>query len=61
MGGLSEEELKYRDYFETDIQLNPENEQLEEKIDELKVLSQEEYRLDNYDFQENYTFNPEDD
>jgi hypothetical protein len=27
----------------------------------MKVLSQPEYQLDNYDFQENYTYNPEDD
>ncbi len=50
LGGLSEEEIKYRDYFETDLEKMPENDILQEKIDDFKVLSQEEYKLENYDF-----------
>lgn len=50
VGGLTEEELKYRDYYETDLEKNPENEVLQEKIDEIKVLTKDEYKLDNYDF-----------
>lgn len=34
-GGLTEEEQMYRDYFETDLELDPEDAHIEEKIDEL--------------------------
>lgn len=60
-GELSEEEQKYRDYYETDLEKYPENEQFEEKLDEKEILSRKEYRLENFDFQEMYTNNPEDD
>jgi hypothetical protein len=60
-GGLTEEEAQYRDYFETDLEKFPENEELEEKLDETEILSSPEYKLDRYDFQELYTKNPEDD
>eukprot|EP01017_Pseudomicrothorax_dubius_P041046 TRINITY_DN6531_c0_g1_i1.p1 TRINITY_DN6531_c0_g1~~TRINITY_DN6531_c0_g1_i1.p1 ORF type:complete len:592 (+),score=196.83 TRINITY_DN6531_c0_g1_i1:313-2088(+) len=53
-GGLTEEELKYRDYFETDLELYPENEQFDSKRDFDELLSTNEYRLDQYDFQESY-------
>ena len=32
-GGLTEDEQKYRDYFETDLQKYPDNEAIEEKLD----------------------------
>ncbi len=60
-GDLTEEEQKYRDYFETDLEMNPENEQIQEKIDEMKLLVEPEYQLDRYDFQETYTITPEED
>merc|ERR1712147_514226 len=34
-GNLTEEEQMYRDYFETDVEMDPENEYLEDKLDEL--------------------------
>jgi hypothetical protein len=33
-GGLTEEEQKYRDYFETDLEKYPEDEKVEELLDE---------------------------
>lgn len=36
-GSLTEEEQKYRDYFETDIENDPEDEFVEELRDEVKI------------------------
>lgn len=33
LGGLTEEEQRYRDYYQTDLELEPENEAKEELID----------------------------
>jgi len=33
-GGLTEEEQQYRDYFETELEIDPEDEYVEEKLDE---------------------------
>lgn len=60
-GGLTEEEQQYRDYYESDLEKYPENEKHEEKLDEKSILSRNDYRLENFDFQELYTNNPEDD
>jgi ssDNA-binding Zn-finger/Zn-ribbon topoisomerase 1 len=54
-GGLTEEEQKYRDYFETDLELRPEDEALETQFDVDRILTSSEYKLDKYDFQERYT------
>jgi len=60
-GGLTEEEQKYRDYFETDIENYPEDEEIESKLDENEIFASGDYNLDKYDFQELYTRQPEDD
>ena len=60
-GCLTEEEQKYRDYFETDLQQNREDERLEEFLDRQELLSDEKYSLRHFDFQEGYTNAPEDD
>lgn len=60
-GGMTEEEMKYRDYYQTDLEKNPEDEEVERRLDSNDVLSREEYRLDKYDFQEMYTRTPEED
>jgi hypothetical protein len=60
-GGLTEEEQKYRDYFETDIEAYPEDEEIESKLDENEIFARGDYNLDKYDFQELYTRQPEDD
>lgn len=39
-GGLTEEEQMYRDYFETDLEMDPEDDVIEEQIDE-KALAAE--------------------
>jgi len=38
----------------------PEDEKIEELLDEQEILSRSDYKLSNYDFQEIYTVNPED-
>lgn len=58
-GGMTEEEAKYKDYFETDLEANPDNEMLEEWETEQRVASQDHMRLEKWDFQETYTHNPE--
>jgi len=60
-GGLTEEEQKYRDYFETDLENYPEDEEIESKLDENEIFASGDYDLDKYDFQELYTRQPEDD
>lgn len=60
-GSLSEEEQRYRDYFETDLEHNKEDERLEEFLDRQELLSDERYSLKHFDFQESYTGAPEDD
>jgi len=36
-GGLTEEEQQYRDYFETDLENDPEDQYVEDKFDELEI------------------------
>jgi len=60
-GGLTEEEQKYKDYFETDLENYPEDEGIEQKLDEKEILLSGDYDLKKYDFQESYARNPEDD
>jgi hypothetical protein len=36
-GGLTEEEAQYRDYFQTDLEMDPENEYVDEKFDDLHL------------------------
>jgi hypothetical protein len=49
-GGLTEEEQMYRDYFETDLEQDPENEILEELQDEVSIASTGEFTFDKYNF-----------
>lgn len=60
-GGLSEEELMYKDYFETDIEANGENEAFELNVDEEVIRSLPEYRFENYRFSAAYSGAPTDD
>jgi len=60
-GGLSEEEQRYRDYFETDLENQPEDEEIESQLDANEILARDDYKLDRYDFVEAYTRNPEED
>ena len=50
-GDPTEEEQKYRDYFETDLEMNPEYEQIQYKMNEMKLLVRPEYQLNRYDIQ----------
>lgn len=50
-GTLSEEEQRYRDYFETDLEQNREDELLEEFLDRQELLTDPKYNLKNFDFQ----------
>lgn len=49
-GGLSEEEQMYRDYFQTDIEQDPEDEVVEEFMDEVHLADQGEFAFDKYEF-----------
>jgi len=37
-GGMTEEEQKYRDYFETDLEKNPDDEEMETRWDSNDIL-----------------------
>lgn len=60
-GSLTEEEQKYRDYYETELEAYPEDENIEQLLDHQEVLLSGNYNKNLYDFQEGYTKNPEDD
>lgn len=60
-GALTEEEMMYRDYFETDLDKDQQNDELDLLIDEQQILQEGEYNFDHYDFQEMYTHTPEED
>ena len=49
-GGLTEEEQMYRDYFQTDLEDNPENEKFEELQDEVDIANTGQFTFDKYDF-----------
>ena len=51
-GSLTEEEQMYRDYFESDIEEDPEDEKMEELNDEFALASSGEFRHKNFDFVE---------
>lgn len=58
-GGMTEKEARYRDYFETDLEVNPENELAEEFFTKNQISDDKYLELERYDFQEMYTTNPE--
>jgi hypothetical protein len=49
-GNLTEEEQQYRDYFETDMELDPEDDVIEEKMDEIQLAGQGYMNPELYDF-----------
>lgn len=49
-GGLTEEEQMYRDYFQTDIENDPEDDKADAIKDEIDIASQGEFKFSNYDF-----------
>lgn len=49
-GGLTEEEQMYRDYFETDLELDPEDEFVEDFMDEREIADQGQLNPKMYDF-----------
>ena len=53
-GGLTEEEQMYRDYYETDVEENPElyNERFMEMQDELEMASTGDFKHNRFDFRE---------
>ncbi len=51
-GTLTEEEQMYRDYFETDLEENPDDEADHERTDMLALGQDPDMNFDNYDFQE---------
>ncbi len=44
-GDLTEEEQMYRDYFETDLEQEPEDDLLQEKLDEFEILTSGDFDL----------------
>jgi len=51
-GNLTEEEQQYRDYFETDIEEDPEEERIDEILDEQRIAATGEFDPKLYDFLE---------
>lgn len=51
-GGLTEEEQMYRDYFETDLEQDPEDEMVSELLDKQALAETGEFNFKKYDFVE---------
>lgn len=49
-GNLTEQEQQYRDYFETEIEDDPEDDWIDEKLDEIHIASQGQFDPALYDF-----------
>lgn len=49
-GNLTEEEQQYRDYFETDLEADPEDDWIDEKLDEMHIANQGQFNPALYDF-----------
>jgi len=49
-GNLTEEEQQYRDYFETELEVDPEDDWIDEKLDEIHIASQGQFDPALYDF-----------
>jgi len=49
-GNLTEEEQMYRDYYESELELDPEDEYIEEKFDELHIAQDGQFDPALYDF-----------
>lgn len=49
-GNLSEEEMQYRDYFESELEADPENEWLEEQFDKYHIANIGDMNPQLYDF-----------
>lgn len=50
MGGLTEEEQRYRDYFETDFEMDPDDEYLDELRDKERLADEGQFDPKLYDF-----------
>jgi len=49
-GGLTEEEQQYRDYFETDVEEDPEDDNMNERADKMDLASEGFFNPKLYDF-----------
>lgn len=49
-GNLTEEEQQYRDYFETDLEADPEDDWIDEKLDDMHIANQGQFNPALYDF-----------
>lgn len=52
LGGLTEEEQMYRDYYETDVEADAEDDVLEEELDEAQMVAEGGFQFKKYDFVE---------
>lgn len=60
-GGLTEEEAQFRDYFQSDLELEADDEAYLETEARFRITGQEHLKMKKFDFQELYTINPEED
>ncbi len=51
-GGLTEEEQMYRDYYQTDLERDPEDDHAEEQLDERAIAAEGQFQFKKYDFVE---------
>mmetsp|Transcript_42751 Transcript_42751/g.65702 ORF Transcript_42751/g.65702 Transcript_42751/m.65702 type:complete len:483 (+) Transcript_42751:287-1735(+) len=51
-GGLTEEEQQYRDYFQTDLEVDPEDDYLDDKFDDIHMAQLGHFNPNHYAFQD---------
>jgi hypothetical protein len=51
-GGLTEEEQMYRDYFESELEADPEDEWVEQELDQRALAAEGQFQFKKYDFVE---------
>merc|ERR1719230_1008737 len=49
-GSLTEEEMQYRDYYETDVEQNDEDDFIDERLDEVDMVTNGQFNPALYDF-----------
>jgi hypothetical protein len=49
-GGLTEEEQQYRDYFESDLEADPEDSFVEDFLDAKQIAEEGQFQFKKYDF-----------
>lgn len=51
-GNLTEEEQMFRDYYQTELEEDPDDERMEEMLDDMKIAQEKQFNFKRFDFVE---------